>query len=169
MEHTAPPDRIDRAKRVLESYLRERGLRVTRQRVAILEAFLAEDGHVSVEELYARIRQDHPTIGYATVYRSMALFARAGIAKERRFHEGRVRYEAGIGVDHHDHLVCLHCGQILEFEEPRIERLQEEIARSRGFRVAFHRLELYGLCPRCQGDEKFFEKGVDTTGERGYK
>lgn len=142
--------RFAEARARLDAYLKTQGLRATRQRESILETFLAADDHVSVEELYDRLRRDHPSIGHATVYRSMSLFVDAGIAKERRFHEGRVRYEPGVNVAHHDHLVCLTCGDIQEFEDPTIEELQEEIAQARGFEVRYHRLELYGLCARCR-------------------
>ncbi|NOY45407.1 MAG: transcriptional repressor [Deltaproteobacteria bacterium] len=163
-------DRLREAKARLRAYLRDRGLRSSRQREAVLEAFLAEDAHVSVDELYDRLRPTHPSLSPSTVYRSMALFVNAGIAKERRFHGERVRYEPGIGVDHHDHLVCLDCGRIEEFEDPTIERLQQEIARSRGFVVRFHRLELYGLCGRCRADpKKNSSQGVDTDLSDPYK
>lgn len=144
------PQRLKEARERLGAYLREKGLRSTRQRDAVLDAFLREDSHVSVDELCDRVRRDNPSIGHATVYRSMGLFVDAGIAKERRFHEGRVRYEAGVNVAHHDHLVCLRCGDIQEFEDPTIERIQQDIAGSRGFQVTYHRLELYGLCSRCR-------------------
>lgn len=141
--------RLQEAQAKLRNHLDREGLRATRQRDAVLEVFLSADAHVSVEELYDRLREAHPSIGAATVYRCMGLFVQAGIAKERRFHEGRIRYEPGVGTEHHDHLICLSCGNIQEFENPTIERLQEEIAGSRGFSVTYHRLELYGLCPRC--------------------
>ncbi len=154
MKALAPADRERRlaeALRRLHAYLAREGLRVTRQRDAILAAFLDQGAHVSVEELYHGLRAEHPSIGHATVYRSMNVFVAAGVAKERRFHDGRVRYEPGFDVAHHDHLVCVACGDIQEFEDPTIERLQEEIAGRRGFAVEYHRLELYGRCKRCQG------------------
>ncbi len=144
------PQRLKEARERLGAYLREKGLRSTRQRDAVLDAFLREDSHVSVDELCDRVRRDNPSIGHATVYRSMGLFVDAGIAKERRFHEGRVRYEPGVNVAHHDHLICLRCGDIQEFEDPTIEQIQQDIAGSRGFQVTYHRLELYGLCARCR-------------------
>lgn len=153
MTSRSPMDRERRlaeAQRRLHAYLAQEGLRVTRQRDAILEAFLDEDAHVSVEELYLRLREAHPSIGHATVYRSMNVFVAAGVAKERRFHEGRTRYEPGFDVAHHDHLVCVVCGNIQEFEDPTIEQLQDDIAGSRGFEVEYHRLELYGRCARCR-------------------
>lgn len=142
--------RLEAARERLRAYLKRKGLRSTRQREIVLEAFLDEDAHVSVEELYDRVRTVEPSVGHATVYRSMNLFVDANIAKERRFHEGRVRYEPGLDAGHHDHLVCLRCGDIQEFEDLTIEKLQAEIAGSRGFQVEYHRLELYGLCPTCQ-------------------
>lgn len=142
--------RLAQARERLGAFLKDKGLRATRQREAVLDTFLREDAHVSVEELCDRVRRENPTIGHATVYRSMGLFVEAGIAKERRFHEGRMRYEPGVGVGHHDHLVCLACGDIQEFEDPTIEQIQQDIAGSRGFQVTYHRLELYGLCARCR-------------------
>ena len=148
--HERRTNRLREARERLRAHLNRCGLRATRQRDVVLEAFLAEDAHVSVEELYDRIREGHPSIGAATIYRCMGLFVEAGIAKEGRFNEGRVRYEPGVGANHHDHLICLRCGDIQEFEDPTIERIQEEIAGSRGFTVTYHRLELYGLCPACR-------------------
>ena len=157
--HDARSAFLQAAQDKLRAHLKHKGLRVTRQRDAVLEAFLGEPAHVSVDELYDRIRRTHPFIGYATVYRCMKLFVEAGVAKERRFHEGRIRYEPGVDAPHHDHLVCLRCGQIQEFEDPTIERIQEEIAGSRGFVVQYHRLELYGRCSRCAEGKK---EGIST-------
>jgi Fur family transcriptional regulator, ferric uptake regulator len=141
--------RLQEARERLKAHLQRQGLRSTRQRQVVLEAFVQEDSHVSVEELYDQVHSSNPDIGHATVYRCMSLFVEAGIAKEGRFHEGRARYEAGFDANHHDHLICVACGHIEEFEDPTIERIQEEIAGARGFTVRYHRLELYGLCPRC--------------------
>ena len=132
----------------LTRYLEEHGLKQTRQRVVILDAFLGGSGHVTSEELYQRVREDHPQIGYTTVYRTMKLLAEAGLAQERNFNDGVTRYEAE--HEHHDHLVCTKCGRIVEFECEEIEAAQERIAKERGFRLSNHRHELYGLCPECQ-------------------
>jgi len=137
------------AQRRLRDYLKEHRLRSTRQRDLILEAFLDHGSHASVDELYQVVRSRDPSVGHATVYRSMSLFVAAGIAGERRFHEGVSRYEPALDVDHHDHLVCVACGQIEEFEDPTIERSQEQVAATHGFQVRYHRLELYGLCRNC--------------------
>lgn len=143
-------DRLVEARRILKEYLSREGLRQTRQRVIVLEAFIDADAHISVDELFGRIRDKYPELGHATVYRCMNLFVKLGIAKERHFNEGRVRFEPNVDVEHHDHIICTVCGAIKEFEDPQIERLQDEIAQKLGFEVEHHRLELYGRCPNCR-------------------
>jgi len=133
------------------AYLGTRGLKSTRQREIILEEFLRSGAHLSTEDLYLRLREQHPRIGYATVHRTLKLFADCGIAEPRHFGDGQTRYESSAAEEHHDHLICTVCGTIVEFENPQIEALQESVARQHGFRIARHRMELYGLCARCQG------------------
>ncbi|TAL17359.1 transcriptional repressor [bacterium] len=141
--------RSEEGRKVLFEHIKGKGLRWTQQRDAILKAFLHADAHLSAEELYGLVRKNCPEMGFATVYRCMNLFVEAGIAKERRFDEERVRYEPAVMAEHHDHLICTKCGRILEFEDERIEKLQESIAKAKGFCVTHHRMELYGLCPKC--------------------
>jgi Fur family ferric uptake transcriptional regulator len=140
----------DRAKSRFRHYLLEHNLKSTQQREIILDAFLAAGSHLSTEELYLRLRRQHPQIGYATVHRSLKLFAECGIAEQRNFGDGQARFEATGHDEHHDHLICTACGAIVEFEEPRIEQLQDEAAGRHGFSIERHRLELYGLCPKCR-------------------
>jgi len=134
----------------LNRYLETKGLKQTRQREAILEVFLQATGHITSEELYQRVRDRHPHIGYTTVYRTMKLLCDAGLAHERHFDGGVTRYE--IPHEHHDHLVCVRCGKIVEFECAMIESAQEEIAQRYGFQVLRHRHELYGHCSSCRDD-----------------
>ncbi len=134
----------------LSSYLSGQGLRSTTQRDKILSVFVDAGQHLSAEELYLRIKEIHPGIGYATVYRTLKLLADAGLADERRFEDGFTRYEFKASGNHHDHLICTQCGTILEFENERIEALQQDVARRNKFMVQSHKLELYGLCARCQ-------------------
>lgn len=135
----------------LSRYLAGQGLRSTSQRDAILAVFIDAGQHLSAEELYALVRKAHPGIGYATVYRTLKLFAEAGLAQERRFEDGFTRYEHISSDEHHDHLICTKCGAIIEFENERIEALQEDVARKNHFQVLSHKLELYGLCAGCRG------------------
>jgi len=134
----------------LSAYLSGQGLRSTTQRDKILRIFVDAGKHLSAEELYLRVKEAHSGIGYATVYRTLKLLAEAGLADERRFEDGFTRYEFKATGNHHDHLICTQCGTILEFENERIEVLQQDVARKNRFMVQNHKLELYGICARCQ-------------------
>lgn len=135
----------------MTEFLAEQGLKSTKQRDVILKAFVEAGRHLSVDDLHARVKKSNPHIGYATVYRTMKLLAQAGIAEERRFEDGFTRYEYRGTGGHHDHLICTDCGRIIEFENERIEQLQQDVARKNRFIVTSHKLELYGLCSDCQG------------------
>lgn len=132
----------------LTDYMRRKGLKLTRQRQTILEAFLSGQKHVAIDELLAQTRQLHPGVGHATVYRTMKLFVDAGIAHEHNFSDGPAQYEpAQPGDDeHHDHLICTACDRIVEFENDEIEALQEKVAKTHGFKLTDHRMQLYGVC-----------------------
>ncbi len=140
----------ERYREMLAAYMAKKGLRSTKQRDHIVDAFLAQPDHVSIEELLARVRERDPAIGSATVYRTLKLLSESGVANERRFGDGLTRYELADDETHHDHLICVECQRIVEFEEPEVERLQDEIARKHGFAVRWHKHELYGVCPECQ-------------------
>lgn len=132
-----------------EDYAREKGLKSTKQRTEIVKIFLKCKDHLSVEDLHRMARKKNPKVGYATVYRTLKLLVESGLAAERRFDEGHTRYEHVSPEEHHDHLICLGCGKIIEFEDERIENLQVEIAGGFNFIVHNHRLELYGYCEDC--------------------
>jgi Fur family ferric uptake transcriptional regulator len=141
---------VSKLRDQLDSYMAERGLRSTGQRRAIIESFFSASGHATIEDLLERVRQKDPGIGYATVYRTMKMLAAGGIAHEHKFSDGKTRYELEDENAHHDHLICVECGRIQEFEEPLIEELQTRIATRYGFTILDHKHELYGLC----GDSK---------------
>jgi Fur family transcriptional regulator, ferric uptake regulator len=134
---------------ILEDYLRERGQKMTRPRETVLEAFLKLERHVTAEELFAAAQRLDPSIGQATVFRTIKLLADAGLAREACPDEGARRYEHSYKHEHHDHLVCLGCGAIVEFKDPAIERAQDAIYVKYGYRPSNHRLELEGYCPVC--------------------
>jgi len=136
--------------RTLASYLEEHSLKTTKQREAILDVFLQAKDHVTSDALFQRVRDQHPNIGYTTVYRTMKLLCDAGLAAERHFDDGITRYE--VAQEHHDHLVCTRCGKIIEFECRMIEDTQNQIADRYGFRILRHRHELYGHCQDCRDD-----------------
>jgi Fur family ferric uptake transcriptional regulator len=145
-------DKLTTAQRfaIFKEHLRKQGLKSTAQRDDIARVFFSANRHSSVEELYHAVKQVNPGIGYATVYRTIKLLKECGLAVERHFHDGEARYESAVDRRHHDHLICEGCGKIVEFEEERIEALQEEIARRLGFHLSSHKMELYGRCRDCQ-------------------
>ena len=135
---------------VLEEYISENNLKITKQRRTVLKIFLESKDHVSVEELYNTVLKTEPKIGLATVYRTLALLTKSGLALEMDFGDGQKRYESSYRSLHHDHMVCTECGKILEFNHPLIEKYQEEVAKQKNFRITSHKLDLFGLCEDCK-------------------
>lgn len=134
---------------VLNSYLTTKGLKSTTQRDYIAEVFFRTNTHISLEELLQKVRKKTPNIGYATVYRTMKLLTECGLALARQFGDGQTRYENLPEDGHHDHIICIKCSKIAEFQNPKIEQLQAEAAKKLGFTVVNHKLELYGYCSEC--------------------
>ena len=124
-----------------------KGLRMTDQRRIVARVIGDADDHPDVEELYARAAKIDPKISLATVYRTVKLFEEAGILDRLEFGDGRARYEDA-ERDHHDHLIDVNTGQVIEFVDPEIEALQERIAARLGYRLIGHRLELLGVSLR---------------------
>ena len=121
----------------------ERGLRLTEQRRVIAQVLSEADDHPDAEELYARASKIDPKISLATVYRTVRLFADADIVEQHDFRDGRARYEAA-DAEHHDHLIDVNTGDVIEFVDEEIEALQHRIAEKLGYELVDHRLELYG-------------------------
>jgi len=126
------------------------GVRVTSQRLAIAGALLDAADHVTAEELRHTLAKRGMRIGLATVYRTLNLLCECDLAARRRFGADTFRFEPIHRRPHHDHLVCVRCGKVMEFERPEIEELQQKVFAENGFRVHSHRLELYGICGPCQ-------------------
>jgi Fur family transcriptional regulator, ferric uptake regulator len=145
------PAAVERLRDRLNAYMVKKGLRSTAQRRLIVDTFFEGAPHMTIEDLLTEVRARDRGIGYATVYRTLKLLAECGVASERRFGDGLSRYElADEATAHHDHLICISCGTIVEFEEPRIEALQDEVAERHGFEIASHKHEMYGTCPSCR-------------------
>jgi len=128
----------------------QNGLRLTEQRRVIARVLEAADDHPDVAELHARAAAEDARISLATVYRTVKLFEEAGILEKHEFGDGRARYET-TDREHHDHLIDMHSGEVIEFVDDEIERLQERIAERLGYRLIGHRLELYGVPVRKDG------------------
>jgi len=120
------------------------GMKMTGQRRVIARVLSDASDHPDVEEVYRRSSAEDPGISIATVYRTVRLFEEAGILERHDFGDGRARYEEAT-EDHHDHLINIQSGRVIEFQNAEIEALQEKIAREQGFRLVGHRLELYGV------------------------
>jgi len=121
-----------------------KGLRMTDQRRTIANVLETADDHPDVEELYNRAVTADPKISLATVYRTVKLLEESGILAKHEFGDGRARYETA-DREHHDHLIDMNSGEVIEFVDPEIEALQEKIAAKLGYRLMGHRLELYGV------------------------
>ncbi len=135
-------------RQVLAEYLARKGLKRSAQREAILEVFLKAGQHVSVEDLLRIVRRRDPRLGRTTIYRTLKLFQEAGLASELLL-GGEARFEPLWNREHHDHFVCVACHEIIEFQSPEIERLQEEIAAGLGFVIEGHRHNIFGRCRKC--------------------
>jgi Fur family transcriptional regulator, ferric uptake regulator len=128
----------------IEQACQDRGMRMTEQRRVIAQVIADSVDHPDVEELYRRAASVDNRISIATVYRTVKLFEDAGILERHEFRDGRARYEEA-GEQHHDHLIDLNSGDVIEFRNEDIERLQEAVARELGYRLVDHRLELYAV------------------------
>jgi Fur family transcriptional regulator, ferric uptake regulator len=151
---TANTAQLEELRSRLDEYMDRKGLRSTAQRRLVTEVFFESQGHLSIEDLLAKVREQDPKVGYATVYRTLKLLKECGLAYERHFGDGVSRYEVAFEDEHHDHLICLDCSRIVEFEDEEIERLQDDLARRHGFELKRHKHELYGICAACVAQKK---------------
>jgi Fur family ferric uptake transcriptional regulator len=142
--NVATPDKKIPEKRNIEALCAAKGMRMTEQRRTIARVLATADDHPDVEELYRRCIKVDDRISISTVYRTVRLFEDAGIIEKHDFREGRARYETAPEA-HHDHLINLRNGDVVEFQSEEIERLQAEVARKLGYKLVDHRLELYAV------------------------
>jgi Fur family ferric uptake transcriptional regulator len=130
--------------------LKSTGLKATIPRLKILEVFQrSEQRHMSAEDVFRLLLQERADVGLATVYRVLAQFEQASILNRSQFEGGKSIYELNVG-QHHDHIVCLDCGQVEEFFDPEIELRQQAVAQAKGFTITDHALSLYATCNKAQ-------------------
>ena len=130
--------------------LKKEGLKYTPQRTAVLEEIIKDKGHRESEEIYLALKKKGQSVSRATVYRTMNILVNNGFARKMNLGDGRARYESKVNSPHHDHLVCMDCGLIVEFMDQKIEDLQDEIAIQYEFQLKRHIHQLFGLCKKCQ-------------------
>ena len=135
---------------VLEKFILANGQRNTAQRYQVLEVFLKHEEHLSVDELYDRVKKKYPKISHSTVFRAMKVIQSAGLAAKIRTEKGITKYEHLYKHDQHGHMICSNCGKILEFDNSKIKEMQKAIAFKEKFQPQNYPVKIYGLCRLCQ-------------------
>ncbi len=138
------------AEDVFRAFLRDRGLKYTSERANILGAVMRRNEHFEAEELLRQLWQEGRRVGKATVYRTLKLLVECGIVRETQFRNKQVHYEHSHGQDPHDHMLCRHCGRIIEFDAREVVRLRSRIAAEAKFHPLSHRFAILGVCAACQ-------------------
>jgi len=142
------------AKEKFDSFLSSRGMRRTDPRDKVVTIFLKTEKHVSTQDLYDIVQKSHKEIGYATVARTLKLLHEADLSSKVDFGDGTARFEHKYKHEHHDHLVCTKCGKLVEIFDKKLEKLQDAIVKKHGFIQKSHRLNIFGLCPKCKKKSK---------------
>ena len=129
-------------------FLATQGLRLTRQRQLVAQTLIDASDHLSADEMAARLKDKN--VSKATVYRSLQLLVDSGLADGQDYGDGRLYYEIMVGRQHHDHLVCLSCGELIEFQSAEVEQIQDRVASAHDFDIVSHTHKLFGYCGRCR-------------------
>jgi Fur family ferric uptake transcriptional regulator len=140
---------MEKTREYFKSFCRKKGLKRSVQRDNVVSVFLATEEHLSAFDLYDLMRRKKISIGYSTIYRALKLLVEAGVAREINFGD-ELHFEHKFGHKHHDHFLCQKCGKAIEFSSPKIEKMQDKLARKYHFAVQKHSLILYGLCKECR-------------------
>jgi len=143
-----PYEHVEAARERFRAYLRERGLRQTPERFAVLDEVYRTGEHTDADTLYSRLRGAGVQVSRATVYNTLDVLVACGLVARHQFGEAQARYERAYSYAQHDHLICLDCGEIYEFCDPRLHGIQEMIGEIYDVRVTQHALTLYGHCGR---------------------
>lgn len=146
--------------------LREKGLKVTNQRLLVLETIAGHPGeHLTTEEIYELAKNKYPEIGLATIYRTVQVLVDLHVIDKVSFDDGFARYELGEGTTdtrhHHHHAICRRCGAVISFEDDLLEQLEQAVLETMGFEVTDHEVKLYGYCKACRALMKQDEKAME--------
>jgi Fur family transcriptional regulator, ferric uptake regulator len=147
---------ISAEKETFTEYLRSNKLRVTQERFILFEEIMKGSGHFDADELFTQIRSKGLKTSRATVYNTLDILVECGLISKYRFGDNHSRYEKAFGRPRHDHLICLRCGEIIEFVNPRLDQMQEDICKSNNFTLQSSTLQIFGHCASCseKGDQK---------------
>jgi len=141
---------IEQAIGIFHEFVRKEGGRVTPQRDMILKEFFSSGEHLTAEDLYMKVKDKDESVNLATVYRTLKLLVASELASEMTVPHGSSLYESNFKREHHDHLICIQCGKIVEFMDASIEKAQDLIVKKNGFQMVSHKLEIRGICKDCQ-------------------
>lgn len=140
---------FEQVEREFEAFIRKKGLKLTSQRRRILKRVFATNRHFTADEIHESFRRGRTDVSRATVYRTLSLLVEGGFIDMLDLGGDTKRYEHILDREHHDHLMCTRCGMVVEFQESRIEELQDEVAARQGFKITSHSLRLFGTCRKC--------------------
>ncbi len=141
---------MNETEKIFRDYVQSKGLKFTPERQAILNHVFQNHGHFEAEELLIDMRANNKRVSKATIYRTLALLVNSGLLREVIFGEKHAHYEHVHGHEHHEHLVCVKCGKIIEFTDERIEKFQEEVCLANKFKAESHRFQIMGYCENCE-------------------
>ncbi len=147
-------DNLETAKTRFEKYLRHENYRVTPERFEVLDSVMAATGHFDADELFLQLKKDGSKVSRATVYNTLDILEECGLVFKTRLKDHGSRYENAFGRSHHDHIICVQCGKIVEFVDQGIEQSQESVAKKFRFKLLGHSHQLFGLCPDCRNGEE---------------
>ncbi len=142
---------------IFSTYLARHGLRRTPERFAILKEIYKRSDHFDAEALYIHMKNSNYRVSRATVYNTLELLTACDLVKKHQFGKNLAQYEKSYGYKQHDHTICVHCGEVVEFCDPRIQQIKDMVGELLDFQITHHSLNLYGICKRCQ---KAIEQGV---------
>ncbi len=136
---------------IYQDYIKENSIKNSKPREKVLEVFLSAEKHLTIYDLYDLVKKEYPEIGQATIYRAMKVICDSGLADAIDIGDGIKRFEHKFGHKHHDHLICIKCGRIIEVRNDVIEELQEKMCKKYSFKITDHKLQIYGYCKDCKG------------------
>ncbi len=154
-------EEIEKQLAAFTSYLRDNGLKMTRQRELLVRTFLGAEGHLSAEELFDLTRRRDARLGYATVFRTLKAMVECGVARETDFSDGRTRFEKHFRKPDHHHIICQSCGKAIEFFSPELEELEERIVARYHVKPIKQKFQIYGICEDCQDSQSKKKKETE--------